>query len=161
MKEQAPQLSFVCPIPWDSMKGAAKARYCETCQRNIPNLSLISRAEREVVLAKLGTEEVCAAFYRRLSGELVTAEELKMAGLKSTFRQLGVGALAATTLGFAAGCTSPKKPEPIPAPQSTTTEAKPQTEPAKDEEIVLLMGIICPPKPPPAPKTIGPPSKTH
>lgn len=161
MKAQAPQLSFICPISWDSMKGPAESRYCEKCHRNIPNLSLLSRAEREAILAKLGAEEVCAAFYRRLSGELVTIEELKSVGLKNAVRQFGVGALAATTLGLAAGCTSPKTTEPAKAPPPTTTEAKAQTEPAKEEEILLFMGIICPPKPSPSPKTIGPPSKTH
>lgn len=159
--EQAPRLSYVCPIPWDSMKGSASARFCESCQRTIPNLSLISRAEREAILAKLGTEEICAAFYRRLTGELVTAEELKSAGLKNTFRQFGVGALAATTLGLAAGCSSPKTPEPIKAPPPTTTEAKQQPEkPTEEETIELFVGIVCPP-PPAAPKTIGPPGKTR
>jgi hypothetical protein len=142
------------------MKGSAEFRYCETCHRNIPNLSLISRAEREAILAKLGTEEVCAAFYRRLSGELVTNEELKSAGLKSAFRQFGVGALAATTLGLTAGCTSPKTSEPAKTPPPATTEAKAQPEPTTEEEIVLFMGIICPPAKAPA-KTIGPSGKTR
>lgn len=142
------------------MKGSAESRYCETCHRNIPNLSLVSRAERETILAKLGTEEVCAAFYRRLSGELVTIEELKSVGLKSAFRQLGFGTLAAATLGLTAGCTSPKTSEPTKKPQPATTEAKAQPEPAKEEEIVLLMGFICPP-PQVAPKSIGPSGKTR
>ena len=156
--QEPPQMSFVCPIPWDSLKGSAASRYCSACDRMIPNLSLLSRNEREAILEKAESGTVCAAFYRRLSGELVTVEDERKTDLTGKIRQVGVAVVAVSALGFSTGCVSRDKPKPAETPQKVEATVQPE-KPKEEETIEFFMGIICPFKP--SPKSIGPSGKTR
>ena len=72
-----PRLSYVCPIDWNNMRGDERERFCAKCQRTVTNLSLLTEAQREALLAqeRANPGSVCVAYYQRLSGEFVTPEK--------------------------------------------------------------------------------------
>src|SRR3954470_14511740 len=101
-----PKLSYACPLPWTSMRGAERLKYCAQCGHHVSNLSLLSAAERAALLARARTEQVCGSYLVRLSGEMVTPEAPLSAAEKFGVKQFGVAALSAAALAIAAGCTS-------------------------------------------------------
>jgi hypothetical protein len=140
------------------MSGDERTKYCATCRRSIPNLSLMSAADRAALGEKLKTERVCGSFYMRLTGEMVTLERPLTMREKNRVRQFGVAALSASALAMATGCM---------APHATTAQANPATAsisvpsgstcPGDEEEIVLFVGMFGDVSDPP--EVRGPPSK--
>jgi hypothetical protein len=114
----APKLSFACNAPWESMSGDERTKFCATCRRSIPNLSLMSAADRAALGEELKTERVCGSFSMRLTGEMVTPERPLTVPEKNRVRQFGVAALSASALAMATGCM---------APHATTAQASPAT----------------------------------
>lgn len=139
-----PILSFACPIRWDALEGDEREKFCGKCGHRVTNLSAMSTAEREALLARASEERVCVSFYRRLSGEYVTPEAPLTSEERSKIRQLGVAALSAGALALAAGCTS----APPPQPAHATAQQQKQAAPAAGEETVVLQafGVIAVPK---------------
>lgn len=94
-----PKLSYVCPIPWDSMRGDERERYCAKCARHVVNLSTLTEAQRAALLAQSKPEELCVAYYRRMSGQFVSAETPLSGTDSRAVIQYGI---AAVTIGAAA-----------------------------------------------------------
>lgn len=62
-----------CAVPWDSMQGDNRVRYCGHCRQNVYNIEALPRAEAvRLVGARQGTP--CIRFYRRRDGTVVTAD---------------------------------------------------------------------------------------
>ena len=60
-----------CPADWNKMKGNDEVRFCATCEKNVYNLSGMSRSEAEALI--LATEgNLCGRFYRRADGTIIT-----------------------------------------------------------------------------------------
>ena len=60
-----------CRASWEAMSGNHQARFCQTCQKNVFNLSRMTREEAESLIRKKeGT--LCVRFARRADGTLVT-----------------------------------------------------------------------------------------
>jgi anti-sigma factor RsiW len=60
-----------CPVPWETMQGDDRVRFCSQCQKNVYQLSNMTRAEAEALInEKEG--EICAQFFRRADGTVVT-----------------------------------------------------------------------------------------
>jgi hypothetical protein len=62
-----------CPVPWDDMKGDDRTRFCGQCEKNVHNLSGMSRDEAEGFLRGLAGE-ACVQLYRRRDGTVMTAD---------------------------------------------------------------------------------------
>lgn len=62
-----------CPESWDAMSGDDAVRFCGLCRMNVYNLSAMTRAEAEHVVA---TREgrLCVRFYRRADGTVTTVD---------------------------------------------------------------------------------------
>jgi hypothetical protein len=137
-----PKLSYVCPIRWNELRGDEREKFCTQCGHRVNNLSAISQVEREALLAKAGTERLCVSFYRRLSGEYVTAESPLTSEERSNIRQLGVAALSAGALALAAGCVSvPTQPA-----RAASKETKRVATASADQTVVLqAFGMIAVP----------------
>jgi hypothetical protein len=96
-----PSLSYVCPIRWSEMRGDEKERFCSKCSRTVVNISLLTEDQRRSLLNRESSDQLCVAYYRRLSGEFVSAENpLQPAERRSLVpygaaAALSVGALAA------------------------------------------------------------------
>ena len=62
-----------CSADWNLMKGDDRVRFCSHCEKNVYNLSAMSRAQAEVLLRdKAG--ELCTRFYRRQDGTILTED---------------------------------------------------------------------------------------
>jgi hypothetical protein len=89
-----------CRAPWDQMTGNDRARFCSYCQKNVYNLSALSRAEiTALIQEKEG--KLCARFYRRSDGTLLTAD--CPIGLRRLTRRLYGLKVAAAGMLLAAG----------------------------------------------------------
>jgi hypothetical protein len=62
-----------CAADWSKMTGDSHVRHCADCNKNVYNLSAMTREEAEaVVLAKEG--RLCVRYFRRHDGTILTAD---------------------------------------------------------------------------------------
>ncbi len=74
-----------CPVPWDSMEGDERVRYCAKCELNVYDLENLSRDEAEaLVFNREG--RLCVHFYRRADGTVLTKD--CPIGMRTVRRQL-------------------------------------------------------------------------
>lgn len=95
------RLAFACTQRWDDMVGDERVRTCAACDRQVFNLSEMTRAEAEAVLATRGITP-CVRFYRRPDGTVMTSD--CASGVPAGRRRLAVvaGSLAAAGSALAA-----------------------------------------------------------
>jgi hypothetical protein len=67
------KLGFKCKQRWEDMVGDERVRACGGCDRPVFNLSEMTRAEAERVLATRGLTP-CVRFYRRPDGTVMTTD---------------------------------------------------------------------------------------
>jgi hypothetical protein len=62
-----------CPASWEAMEGDGRVRFCRSCELHVYNLSAMTRAEAEALVAR--TEgRLCARLYRRADGTVLTSD---------------------------------------------------------------------------------------
>ncbi len=148
------QISSPCTVPWDSMRGDDRVRFCRECRQNVFNVEAMTRAEAERLIA--GRQgRVCIRMLRRPDGTVVTADcwaRLRAArrrGLIPFLAMLvvvGWAQLAAMRFGLNAWHRTTGAPPPLP-PAARLGEVAPLPPPP---EPVHLAG-----KPSPAIRTTG------
>lgn len=142
-----------CSARWDEMTGDEQVRFCGGCQKNVYNLSAMTRENAQALLvAREG--KLCVRFYRRADGTLLTADcpvgvrrkRVRLAAAAGAVAALAAGAVAAAftssrpTMGGIApsgpGPADPPTVVPIAPPQSTPPSLPPEQfmmgEPAFD-----------------------------
>jgi hypothetical protein len=94
------KIASPCHASWDGMKGDDRVRHCGSCQKNVYDLSNMTRDDAEALLQK--TEgRVCVRFYRRSDGTVLTQD--CPVGLARVRRRLAlIGAGVAAGLGLIA-----------------------------------------------------------
>lgn len=94
-----------CSADWELMEGGDKVRYCRQCDKNVYNLSNMSRPEATKLIADSETK-VCAKLYRRADGTVLTAD--CPVGLRTLRRRVSRFASAALSaiLSFMPGSLS-------------------------------------------------------
>lgn len=65
------KLAFHCPADWKTMSGDERVRHCSLCERNVYNISGMSRDEAVKFIEGTGGK-VCLRFYRRADGTILT-----------------------------------------------------------------------------------------
>jgi hypothetical protein len=63
-----------CSARWEDMAGDAVTRHCGSCDLEVHNLSAMSRAEANAFLQSRAAGRVCARFYRRADGTVLTRD---------------------------------------------------------------------------------------
>jgi hypothetical protein len=100
------RIASPCHVPWDSMTGDERTRFCPQCQLNVYNLSAMPRAEAEAIVRQRETSRVCIGFYRRPDGTVLTRDcpvgAAALARLRAAQRRLRLLACAALVLLFTA-----------------------------------------------------------
>jgi hypothetical protein len=161
-----------CNADWNQMQGDDKSRYCGKCEKNVYNLSAMSREDAELlILEKEGN--LCIRLYRRTDGTVLT-EDCPVGVRRKRLRLLGVVAIAggavATAAGFAAsmltqmGAPPPQhaqgaavmgdmeaEREPVPAPPPPPVTAEPVT-PKLTPQMGEMARPVAPATPKPLPK---------
>ncbi len=81
-----------CPTSWEAMEGDERVRFCRLCDLHVYNVSELTRAEAESLVAR--TEgRLCARLYRRADGTVLTKD--CPTGLRAARRRVGRAAGAA------------------------------------------------------------------
>jgi hypothetical protein len=84
-----------CGVPWESMQGDARVRFCGKCEKHVYNVSAMTRDEAEGFLK--AAESPCVRFYQRTDGTILTADCPVGAFRKVRRRWLGAMITAAVT----------------------------------------------------------------
>src|SRR5579862_1598441 len=68
------RIATPCPARWEDMTGDAVVRRCAQCDLDVHNISEMTREQAEGVLARLAEGRVCARFFRRADGTILTRD---------------------------------------------------------------------------------------
>jgi hypothetical protein len=120
------RLGFACTQRWEDMVGDDRVRACAGCDRPVFNLSEMTRAEAEAVLATRGLTP-CVRFYRRPDGTVMTTD--CPTGVRQAPRRLAV---VASSLA-AAGSTLAASPAAIANPPAAEGSAAADDDAAPPE----------------------------
>lgn len=62
-----------CNVPWETMTGDERSRYCHSCRLNVYNIAEMTTKEaEELILEKEG--KLCLRIYRRADGRVITKD---------------------------------------------------------------------------------------
>lgn len=67
------RIASPCSVPWDSMKGDDRVRYCATCEKHVYNIIALS-SDEAVELVHRTEGRVCVRLHRRRDGTVLTAD---------------------------------------------------------------------------------------
>jgi hypothetical protein len=65
------RIASPCTARWEEMKGDEQVRFCNLCQKNVYNLSVLSSADA-ATLVKSKEGKLCTRFYQRADGTVLT-----------------------------------------------------------------------------------------
>ena len=95
------RIASPCTMRWEDMTGGDRVRFCAACQKNVFNLSDMKRGEA-LDLMRSTEGRVCARFYRRKDGTILTADcpvGLRLAARRAKRAILGATLSALGALG--------------------------------------------------------------
>lgn len=155
------RIASPCSARWEDMTGDSPTRHCAQCDLDVHNLSAMTADEAEAFLrARAGAGRVCARFYRRTDGTILTRD--CPVGL-ALWRRRAAGAvtrIAAAGLFLATGgwMLSPARrdaaAERLRALQpfrAVCDWINPAAPPPVTRVLTPVMGDICIPAPAPTP----------
>ena len=105
------RVASACSASWDAMEGDERVRFCRLCNLNVYNLSALTKAEAESLVAR--TEgRLCGRMFRRADGTILTKD--CPVGLRAVRRRVSRAAAAvfatlASLFAVAGGQTPSKK----------------------------------------------------
>lgn len=67
------RIASPCNARWDAMKGDNHVRFCAECEKNVYDLSSLTREAANRLLAGAG-DDLCVRLYRRADGTVLTAD---------------------------------------------------------------------------------------
>lgn len=86
-----------CTQPWGDMVGDDRSRHCLACNKQVYDISAMSRESAEAFLQAAVGEGACVRIYRRADGTLLTADDCPV-GVRSKRRKRFVLAAGASAL---------------------------------------------------------------
>jgi hypothetical protein len=104
------RIASPCNADWDDMVGDERSRFCGKCEKNVYNLSALSRIEAETLVNS--TEgRMCVRFFERADGTILTADcpvgvEKKRLRARIWARISGAAASLALLVGLAGRATA-------------------------------------------------------
>jgi hypothetical protein len=161
-----------CRADWNLMEGDDRVRFCQSCTKNVYNLSALSKTEAEKLIAEK-EGKLCVRFYQRADGTVLT--DNCPVGLKTVRRPFlyltaafsALMASGAALFASGAGTQAPSAPTPnfnlrniafVNSIISRFDGSSTADSPVMGAVAPPIMGeIVCPqptpqPTPPPAPK---------
>ena len=91
-----------CEASWADMEGDTDVRFCKSCEKNVFNLSMMSREEAESVLSAGSGKDICVRLYRRTDGTVLT-QDCPVGLAKMRFWRRAKGIAAAGLIAGALG----------------------------------------------------------
>jgi hypothetical protein len=103
------RIASPCPANWHTMIGDSRVRHCLQCNRNVYNLSEMTKREAEQLILK-HEGRICVRFYQRPDGRILTRDCPR--GVRAALRQVSRAASAVLSalmsLSFATAQSAPK-----------------------------------------------------
>lgn len=138
-----------CNVDWNAMHGDDQTRFCGQCEKNVYNLSAMTRAEAsQLVKEKEG--RMCVRFFQRPDGTMLTAD-CPVGVQKVVRRRRGrLASMLASMAGFfmLSGCAREEDPTGPQTPDNTVLLdpfGKPVEKPCIMGEMAPIQGGIAPP----------------
>lgn len=155
-----------CPADWNAMTGDERIRACGSCNKNVYNLSTLTREEAEaLILEKEG--RLCVRYFQRKDGTIllkdcsigITQKRKRRVIAIGVAALLGGGVFAAIKLTRSPGTGNSAFDVPASLDQLTTSVIQMNPEPPEDHfemkgdisepDTHAMMGaIVAPPSPP-------------
>ena len=162
------RIATPCKADWDEMSGSERVRFCGQCEKNVYNVSAMSRDEAEALVQdKEG--RVCLRLYRRSDGTVITSDcpvgvRRQRLGARVWATISGAATSAALLLGLLSGraradlaVAAVKQPAPhTQRPMTMGEPVAPVAPPKPAKPPQHLMGKIAMPEPAPKKKTPEP-----
>ena len=63
-----------CKAEWNEMLGDERVRFCLSCEKNVYNLSSMTRDDAESLLRERLGNDLCVRFYQRADGTILTQD---------------------------------------------------------------------------------------
>lgn len=161
------RIASPCRADWNAMTGDEHARHCNQCDKQVFNLSEMTRPEAEALIHE-HNGELCARYYKRHDGTIITSD--CRVGIVAGRKRKIVAAASLALLGTGIGAAIQRHNRveldaidnvELPAPRETTAGhvtagAKNDAPPPKpvpppvqvEEHFELLMGAISISRPP-------------
>ena len=96
------KIASPCPAQWDSMQGDDRVRFCGQCQKYVYNFSAMTTGQAvDLIRSKEG--RLCARFYRREDGTVLTEDCPVGLALYWNGVKRGLGAIAAVIIASLSG----------------------------------------------------------
>ena len=149
------RIATPCSADWDDMAGDERVRFCGKCEKNVYNLSAMTREAGEA-LVREKEGRLCVRMYQRQDGTVLTADcpvGVQRARLRARVwaRISGAAAAAGLVLGLFGGRARADL-----AVDGKKVPAKQQPQP--DPHVRVLGGAVAPnpqPQQPPQPPLMG------
>ena len=161
------QIKEPCSASWEKMSGDERARHCRACSLTVFNFSSMTReAAEKLVREKEG--RLCARFYRRADGTILTADCGQVIKQKKR-RRTAIGLAAAASLfAVAFGATSNRADSDHDSGNGASPIVQRMVAPLRGVPVIgsvvnrifpmpiitmgkMVMGDICAPTPAPLP----------
>ena len=118
------KIATPCPASWADMTGDDRTRYCQQCQLHVHDLSAMTRAEGEALVAS-STGRLCTRMTRRPDGTIVTLDDQRSTRTPTPhrWRALAASLLGALSTLWLSACgrpVEPSHPEPDNPPPDVT-----------------------------------------
>ena len=96
------RIAAPCKVDWNQMIGDERVRFCGQCSLNVYNLSSMSRADAESLIAR-NEGRLCVRFYRRYDGSIITKDcPIGLRAIRRRFSYVAK-AISSSVLGLFAG----------------------------------------------------------
>lgn len=130
-----------CPASWDAMEGDERVRFCRLCDLHVYNVSELTKAEAESLVARTGGR-LCARLYRRADGTVLTKD--CPTGLRAARRRAGraAGAAFAAVLSLCGVAFGQGKAKRAEACESGSAKVSREVKPGKGS---ALKGVVTDP----------------
>lgn len=145
-----------CRADWNAMTGDDKARFCQTCHKNVYNVALMS-SDEAVALIQEKEGNLCVRLSRRADGTLITNDcpvGAQMPSLKSLSlspRKFVAATLALVAAVFGSALASNAKPR---AHNHRHTPAWHRAKKSNKTPLISTGLIMMAPTPTPTPKAV-------
>ncbi|MBV9945792.1 MAG: hypothetical protein JOZ69_02985 [Myxococcales bacterium] len=102
------RIAAPCKADWDEMTGDDRVRHCAQCEKDVYDLSAMTRADAEAFLLEREGGAVCLRLYRRRDGTVLTAD--CPVGVRTRRRRRAALATVGGGLIAAAACVVSRSP---------------------------------------------------
>lgn len=131
------RIASPCHARWGHMVGDERARFCGECSKHVYNLSALT-AEEAAALIREKEGQLCARFYQRPDGTVLTADcPVGAARGWGRLKSLFTAGATATIMAFAGLFRADAAPGGVPV------DKKNPVQPAIGPTQPVLMGDIC------------------